>query len=154
MKTIQNLQAAKKQGGFTLIELMIVVAIVAILAAVALPAYQDYTKRANYTEIISATSGVKTTLEICLQTNVTGCATDQKVTNARTAAANVPGVTSVTVAVTEAGGAASAATITTTPAVANGIVAADTYVIDGTVSNGGITWEIDSGSGCLSKDLC
>ena len=41
----------KKQSGFTLIELMIVVAIVAILAAIALPAYQNYTKKAKYSAL-------------------------------------------------------------------------------------------------------
>ncbi|MFM5102385.1 pilin [Aeromonas veronii] len=58
----------KKQSGFTLIELMIVVAIVAILAAVALPAYQNYTKKAKMTELVSLTGGAKTAIEVCVQT--------------------------------------------------------------------------------------
>jgi len=50
----------KMQQGFTLIELMIVVAIIGILAAVALPAYQDYTKRAKMTEVINFMAAAKT----------------------------------------------------------------------------------------------
>lgn len=54
------------QRGFTLIELMTVVAIVAILAAVALPAYQQYTKRAHFSEVIAATGPAKTAIEVCV----------------------------------------------------------------------------------------
>lgn len=57
----------KKQSGFTLIELMIVVAIVAILAAIALPAYQSYTKRAKFSEVIAAVGPAKTAVEVCVQ---------------------------------------------------------------------------------------
>ncbi len=50
----------KKQQGFTLIELMIVVAIIGILAAIAIPAYQDYTIRAQVSEGLSLSGGAKT----------------------------------------------------------------------------------------------
>lgn len=55
------------QQGFTLIELMIVIAIVGILAAVALPAYQDYTVRAKVSEVVLAAAPVKTTVAETLQ---------------------------------------------------------------------------------------
>ena len=57
---MNNLRTIKKQGGFTLIELMIVIAIIAILAAIALPAYQNYIKRTQVSEVITAASGART----------------------------------------------------------------------------------------------
>ncbi len=61
-KRLQTLKAKKNQGGFTLIELMIVVAIIGVLAAVALPAYSDYTVRARVSEVILAASSCRTSI--------------------------------------------------------------------------------------------
>jgi type IV pilus assembly protein PilA len=57
----------KVQKGFTLIELMIVVAIIGILAAVAIPSYQNYTLKAKFTEVVNAASPYKTGIELAVQ---------------------------------------------------------------------------------------
>ncbi|MDF2867332.1 MAG: type prepilin TapA [Gammaproteobacteria bacterium] len=63
--------------GFTLIELMIVVAIIGILAAIAIPSYQDYTKRAKFSEVVNATAPYKLAVEVCAHTlgNKDNCST-------------------------------------------------------------------------------
>ena len=66
----------RNQQGFTLIELMIVVAIIGILAAIALPAYQTYTKRSRFSEVMSISDGYKTPVAECINDNggaLTGC---------------------------------------------------------------------------------
>jgi type IV pilus assembly protein PilA len=64
-----------QQKGFTLIELMIVVAIIGILAAIAIPSYQNYTKKAKFTEVVQAVSPYKLGVETCYvdQISLAGC---------------------------------------------------------------------------------
>lgn len=132
----------KKQQGFTLIELMIVVAIIGILAAIAMPAYQNYTNKARYSEVVQAATGVKSAVEVCAQVQggFTNCTANTNGVPADIAANSDPStmVDSVAWAVTDN----TTGAITVTPNAVGGVTAADTYVLTGTYSaaNGTVTW--------------
>ena len=123
------------QQGFTLIELMIVIAIIGILAAVALPAYQDYTVRAKVSEVILAGSGAKTTIAEYAQVNaaIPGDADVAIATQVSTYVASVVYAGGVVTVTSQALGPADAVgTITFTPAAptATGVV---TWACGGTI---------------------
>jgi type IV pilus assembly protein PilA len=113
----------KVQKGFTLIELMIVVAIIGILAAVALPAYQDYTVRAKATEVMLAASGGKTAVAEFFQVNGALPASTslvlatQTTTNVASVAQNLGVITATSVSTVSG---LSGGTITLTPSDAGG----------------------------------
>lgn len=64
---MSDIRVNKSQAGFTLIELMIVVAIIGILAAIAIPSYQNYTRKAKFSEVVQGASSVKLAVETCFQ---------------------------------------------------------------------------------------
>ena len=146
----------RKQSGFTLIELMIVVAIVGILASIALPAYHSYSAKARFSEVVLATDPAKIAIELCIQIGNTMAACADGGTTAAgaavagvlTGAADADQVSSVTVAT-------GTGEITVTPVASNNILASDTYILTPAVSaNNSVNWDINATSGCLANGLC
>ncbi len=129
----------KQQQGFTLIELMIVVAIIGILAAIAMPAYQDYTGRAQAAEAFSLTSGLQADIAVLAADGVTDFTpvnTSAQLLVGKYIVATGVSVAAATGIITAAfsSGSNSGKNVTLTPTIVNGQV--QKWVCGGTVDAG------------------
>ncbi|MFT4581670.1 MAG: type IV pilus assembly protein PilA [Gammaproteobacteria bacterium] len=126
----------KVQKGFTLIELMIVVAIIGILAAVAIPAYQDYTIRAKVTEGLGLASAGKTSVSEFFATN--GELPTSNVSAGMATSTSISGNNVSSVAV----GTAGVLTITYS---GNGVLSGATVLLSPDTTGGRVRWNCTSG---------
>ncbi|AAZ25772.1 pilin [Colwellia psychrerythraea] len=160
MKNLQNMKKSV-QKGFTLIELMIVVAIIGILAAVALPAYKTYADKAKFTEVVLSATAAKTAVDLCIQTGKGGLVSSTTPATMLLEAAkcetipDVTGwsqsgmVTSVKISGTTLVGPY---LVTVIPAVQGSFDATHTYVLTATVGNGTAVW--NHSGGCVAAGYC
>jgi len=154
MTQLNQLRNRSGQSGFTLIELLIVVAIIGILAAIAVPTYQTYTKKAKFTEVVSAASPFKLGVESCYQEKG-----DLLAANCTNGIGGIPAVTAADQGFVKAGsGAVSAnaaltATLTFT-AISTGGLNGETFQLIGTASAAGQPIQWAKGGTCIAAGIC
>ena len=141
---MNTLSMKKAQQGFTLIELMIVVAIIGILASIAIPAYQDYITKAKFSEVVSVASPYQTAVALCMQDNAGSPATCDAGSN------GIP-VAAAATANLAAGMTVAAGVVTLTGTAAAG---SKTFIATPALNAAGSAIEWTQSGSCLAAGYC
>ena len=138
------------QRAFTLIELMIIIAIIGLLAALALPAYESYTKKAKFAEVISAAAPFKSAIAMAIQKNSPACRAGERIepTEIRAGACGIPPAI-----LTEAG-VVSSVTVEGGVITVTGTAEVDskTYTLTPQGTTPPVQWR--EGGSCMAAGLC
>ena len=143
-----------KENGFTLIELMIVIAIVGLIASISIPEYVKYTKRAKFSEVILATTAFKTPAELAYQTGtpISDLNADSHGIPPAISASN-PAVSDHIASVTISGGVLTATSNSDTIEVGAGVGAV--FQLEAVEIGGGLQWRMNKiASTCLGAGFC
>lgn len=137
----------RKNQGFTLIELMIVIAILGILIALALPAYQTYFGRSKFSEVMAAVSAVRKSVDVCYQVkgggDLSNCNTFVKI--------GVDPATSTPV--TQSILLQNDGSVVGTAVTGNSLNG-ETFILTPTINAGSLEWALNSSSSCIAAGIC
>lgn len=156
-KYIKNNTAKNAQSGFTLLELLMVIAVIGILATIAVPRLQNYSQKAKFTEVINATSAYKLAVEKCIidKGTATGCSAGSNDIPAATGAVGKVKSVSVADGVITATGEDNAFSVAGKDNNGNATSSGATYIMTPDFSSGvSVIWSVGGSCATATPALC